>query len=138
MGVLKRKQRAVLQYLRYGVCTDGLYFLYVRSALRRDTDTLSAFTKNASKVVAVLHETVGGGRLGYAGGFGVYRHTLREFYAMKYRAGEFKVTIIWFTEKGIGKRSFRKYKDAVAWAERNIKTSEIAVRITGTLSAVDV
>lgn len=57
---------------------------------------------------------------------------------MKYRAGEFKVTIIWFTEKGIGKRSFRKYKDAVAWAERNIKTSEIAVRITGTLSAVDV
>lgn len=55
---------------------------------------------------------------------------------MKYSAGEFKVTIIWFTEKGIGKRNFRKYKDAVAWAERNLTltTSEIAVRITGTLS----
>lgn len=54
---------------------------------------------------------------------------------MKYNAGEFKVTITWFTEKGIGRRTFRKYKDAVAWAEDNLKTSEIAVRITGILSA---
>jgi len=54
---------------------------------------------------------------------------------MKYRAVEFKVTLVWFTERGVGHRRFRKYRDAVAWAERNLKTKEVVVRILGTLTA---
>ena len=56
---------------------------------------------------------------------------------MKYRAVEFKVTLVWFTERGVGHRRFRKYRDAVAWAERNLKTKEVVVRILGTLTAVE-
>ena len=54
---------------------------------------------------------------------------------MKYHADKFKVSLIWFTEKGVGSRVFKKYKDAVAWAERYLSASEIIIRITGTLSA---
>ena len=53
---------------------------------------------------------------------------------MKYCADEFKVTLIWFTDKGVERRSFKKYKDAVAWAEQYLDTDLISVRITGTLS----
>ena len=54
---------------------------------------------------------------------------------MKYNANKFKVSLIWFTEKGVGSRAFKKYKDAVAWAERYLNADEIIIRITGTLSA---
>ena len=54
---------------------------------------------------------------------------------MKYRANEFKVTLIWFIDKGVGRRNFKKYKDAVAWAEQYLKAKEVVVRITGTLTA---
>ena len=53
---------------------------------------------------------------------------------MKYRASEFKVTLTWFTDKGIGRRSFKKYKDAIAWAEQYLDIELISVRITGVLS----
>jgi len=52
---------------------------------------------------------------------------------MKYTAQQFKVTIIWFTEKGIGKRTFKKYQEAVEWAEKN-SIDEVHIRITGKLT----
>ena len=54
---------------------------------------------------------------------------------MKYRVNEFKVCLVWFADKGVGRRTFKKYKDAVAWAEQYLKTDLISVRILGTLSA---
>ena len=54
---------------------------------------------------------------------------------MKYKANKFNVSLIWFTERGVGSRAFKKYKDAVAWAEKYLNTNEIVIRITGTLSA---
>jgi len=54
---------------------------------------------------------------------------------MKYRANEFKVSLIWFTDKGVGYRNFKKYKDAVAWAERHLNVKDIVIKIIGTLSA---
>ena len=54
---------------------------------------------------------------------------------MKYCANEFKVSLIWFIEKGVGHRTFKKYKDAVEWAERYLNAKEVVVRITGTLTA---
>ena len=56
---------------------------------------------------------------------------------MKYKANEFKVTLVWFTDRGVGHRRFRKYKDAVAWEEQYLKAKEVVVRITGTLTAED-
>ena len=52
---------------------------------------------------------------------------------MKYEPSEFKVVLTWFTESGVAKRKFTKYKDAVQWAENNLDTDEIIVKIYGTL-----
>ena len=54
---------------------------------------------------------------------------------MRYIADEFRVTLIWFTDNGVGRRRFKKYKDAVAWAEQNLSADKIIVKISGTLSA---
>jgi hypothetical protein len=51
----------------------------------------------------------------------------------KYKAKPFTVIIIWFEGNGVRKRRFCKYIEAVEWANKNLNTDEIVVRIIGTI-----
>lgn len=51
----------------------------------------------------------------------------------KYKPTPFMVTLVWFEGNSVKKRKFKKYMEAVGWAEKNLDTDEIAVRIIGTI-----
>lgn len=55
------------------------------------------------------------------------------FIMTTYKAECFSVTLIWFSDSIVRKKKFSKYRDAVAWAEKNLDTELISVRILGLL-----